>query len=58
MKNIKYHYGKLAATADKDYTQMSALRDRDSSEFAARIKVNCERLKWPAGNSLRTPARK
>jgi hypothetical protein len=37
---------------------MSALRDRDPAEFEARIKVNCERLKWLAGNSLRTPARK
>jgi hypothetical protein len=44
--------------ADKDNTQMSALRDRDPAEFEARIKVNCERLKWLAGNSLRTPARK
>ncbi|CAB3783161.1 hypothetical protein [Paraburkholderia fynbosensis] len=44
--------------ANKDNARMSALRDHDPSEFEARIKVNCERLKWLAGNSLRTPARK
>jgi hypothetical protein len=33
--------------------QMSALRDHDPQEFAERVKVNCERLKWMAENSLR-----
>lgn len=44
--------------AAKDNSQMSALRDRDPAEFASRVKVNCERLKWMAENSLRSPARK
>jgi hypothetical protein len=44
--------------ADQDNTRMSALHERDPTEFEARIKVNCERLKWLAGNSLRTPTRK
>jgi hypothetical protein len=44
--------------ADRDNSQMSALRDRDPADFAERIKVNCERLKWLAGNSLRPPAPK
>lgn len=43
--------------AEKDDSQMSALRDRDPAEFAARIKVNCERLKWMAQNSLRSAPR-
>jgi hypothetical protein len=37
---------------------MSALRERDPKEFAARIKVDCERLKWLAGNALHSPVRK
>ncbi|MFT4065313.1 hypothetical protein [Paraburkholderia sp.] len=44
--------------AQSNNSQLSALRERDPTEFAARIKVNCERLKWLAQNSLRTPARK
>jgi hypothetical protein len=44
--------------AEKDNSQMSALRDRDPTEFAARVKANCERLKWMTENSLRAPARK
>ncbi|APA85668.1 hypothetical protein BJG93_09900 [Paraburkholderia sprentiae WSM5005] len=44
--------------ADKTNSQMNALRERDPQEFAARIKINCERLKWMAGNALRSPARK
>lgn len=44
--------------AEKDNSQMNALRDRDPTEFAARVKVNCERLKWMTENSLRVPAQK
>jgi hypothetical protein len=44
--------------AQGNNSQMSALRERDPTEFASRIKVNCERLKWLAQNSLRTPTRK
>ncbi|KXU90905.1 hypothetical protein CI15_03085 [Paraburkholderia monticola] len=39
-------------------SQMNALREQDPKEFAARIKVNCERLKWLAGNALRPSAPK
>ncbi|WP_233847553.1 hypothetical protein [Paraburkholderia sp. HD33-4] len=44
--------------ADNSNSQMNALRERDPKEFAARIKVNCERLKWVAGNALHPPAPK
>jgi hypothetical protein len=44
--------------AENGNSQMRSLRERDSEEFAARVKVNCERLKWMAQNSLRPPARK
>ncbi|MEX3809412.1 hypothetical protein AB3X96_03915 [Paraburkholderia sp. BR13439] len=44
--------------ADDTNSQMNALRERDPKEFAARIKVDCERLKWMAGNALRPPAQK
>ncbi|MCC8391829.1 hypothetical protein LJ656_04440 [Paraburkholderia sp. MMS20-SJTR3] len=44
--------------AENTNRQMSALRERDPAEFASRIKVNCERLKWMAQNALRPPARK
>ncbi|MBC8726323.1 hypothetical protein OKW38_003226 [Paraburkholderia sp. MM5496-R1] len=44
--------------ADITNSQMNALRERDPKEFAARIKVNCERLKWMAGNALHRPAQK
>ncbi|MBC8746672.1 hypothetical protein OKW43_003374 [Paraburkholderia sp. WC7.3g] len=44
--------------ADKTNSQMNALRERDPQEFAARIKVNCERLKWMAGNALHPRAQK
>jgi hypothetical protein len=44
--------------AESSNRQMNALRERDPKEFAARIKVNCERLKWMAGNALRPSARK
>jgi hypothetical protein len=38
---------------DGQVRDMSALRDSNPAEFASRIKVNCERLKWMAQNSLR-----
>ncbi|MGF6480269.1 hypothetical protein [Paraburkholderia sp. JPY419] len=44
--------------ADDTNSQMNAPRERDPKEFAARIKVNYERLKWMAGNALRPPAQK
>ncbi|WP_345889838.1 hypothetical protein [Paraburkholderia sp. Cy-641] len=44
--------------AQSNIGSMNGLRERDPQEFDARIKVNCERLKWLAGNSLRTPAQK
>jgi hypothetical protein len=44
--------------AENGNIQMSSLRERDPAEFAARVKVNCERLKWMAQNSLRPPARR
>jgi hypothetical protein len=44
--------------ADNTNSQMNALRERDPKEFAARIKVNCERLKWMAGNALHGSAQK
>jgi hypothetical protein len=44
--------------ASRQITEMSSLRERDPDEFAARIKVNCERLKWMAENSLRARAPK
>jgi hypothetical protein len=44
--------------AENSNGQMSALRERDPKEFAARIKVNCERLKWMAGKALRPSTQK
>ena len=44
--------------AENTNNQMSALREQDPKEFAARIKVNCERLKWLAGNALHPSAPK
>lgn len=44
--------------AENDNRQMAALRDRDPADFAARTKVNCERIKWMVQNSLRPAARK
>jgi hypothetical protein len=44
--------------AESAIGQMNSLRDRDPKEFAGRIKVNCERLKWMAENALRSPPAK
>ncbi|SMG44381.1 hypothetical protein [Paraburkholderia susongensis] len=44
--------------AENNNSRMNGLRERDPDEFKARVKVNCERLKWLAENSLRAPARK
>lgn len=44
--------------AEAGIGQMNSLRDRDPKEFAERIKVNCERLKWMAENALRAPPAK
>lgn len=39
--------------ARRPVIDMTALREHDPDQFAARIKVNCERLRWMAQNSLR-----
>jgi hypothetical protein len=44
--------------ADRQVRDMSSLRDSNPDEFASRIKVNCERLKWMADNSLRARPQK
>lgn len=44
--------------ADRQVRDMSSLRDSNPEEFASRIKVNCERLKWMAENSLRARPQK
>jgi hypothetical protein len=38
---------------DSDAIQMRSLQLNAPSEFAARVKANCERIKWQADNSLR-----
>ncbi len=38
---------------DGDAIQMRSLQLNSPSEFAARVKGNCERIKWQADNSLR-----
>jgi hypothetical protein len=56
--NFDQHWDTGWHRAESTNNQMSALRDRDPQEFAARIKVNCERLKWMAGNALHPSAQK
>jgi hypothetical protein len=56
--NFDQHWDTGWHRAETTNSQMNALRERDPKEFAARIKVNCERLKWMAGNALRPPAQK
>jgi hypothetical protein len=38
---------------DSDAIQMRSLQLSSPSEFAVRVKGNCERIKWQADNSLR-----
>lgn len=38
---------------DSDAIQMRSLKINSPSEFASRVKGNCERIKWLAVNSLR-----
>ncbi|WP_120295004.1 hypothetical protein [Paraburkholderia sp. BL23I1N1] len=38
---------------DSDAIQMRSLQLNSPPEFAARVKSNCERIKWQADNSLR-----
>ncbi|NML30810.1 hypothetical protein HHL14_08180 [Paraburkholderia sp. G-4-1-8] len=56
--NFDQHWDTGWRRAQSNNNQMSGLRERDPAEFASRIKVNCERLKWMAQNSLHAPARK
>ncbi|RZF30778.1 hypothetical protein EVC45_04760 [Paraburkholderia sp. UYCP14C] len=56
--NFDQHWDAGWHRADNINSQMNALRERDPKEFAARMKVNCERLKWMAGNALHPPAPK
>jgi hypothetical protein len=56
--NFDQHWDAGWQRAQSTNSQMSALRERDPREFAARIKVNCERLKWMAGNALRPRGQK
>jgi hypothetical protein len=47
------HHWQLGWTrADRQVRDMNSLRDSNPEEFGSRIKVNCERLKWMAENSL------
>lgn len=41
---------------DNDALQMRSLQTGSPSEFASRVKVNCNRIKWQAENSLRVRA--
>lgn len=41
---------------DSDTIQMRSLQLNAPSEFAVRVKSNCERIKWQADNSLRVRA--
>ncbi|MFL9868656.1 hypothetical protein PQR67_31180 [Paraburkholderia fungorum] len=41
---------------DSDAIQMRSLQLNSPSEFAVRVKGNCERIKWQADNSLRVRA--
>lgn len=52
------HWQQGWARADPQVGEMRSLRDRNPEEFASRIKVNCERLKWMAENSLRARPQK
>lgn len=38
--------------AERRNLEMSALRERDPTEFAARTKVNCQRVRWMADKSV------
>jgi hypothetical protein len=41
---------------DSDTIQMRSLQLNTPAEFAARVKSNCERIKWQANNALRVRA--
>ena len=56
--NFDLHWDAGWHRAESTNGQMSGLRERDPKEFAARIKVNCERLKWMAGNALHPSSQK
>ena len=56
--NFDQHWDAGWHRAENTNSQMSALRERDPKEFAARVKVDCERLKWMAGNALHPRAPK
>lgn len=56
--NFDQHWQTGWQRAQSNIGRMNGLRERDPQEFDARIKVNCERLKWLAGNSLRASAQK
>ncbi|CAE6721466.1 hypothetical protein [Paraburkholderia haematera] len=43
---------------NSDVTQMRSLRLNSPSEFAARLKGNCDRIKWQADNLLRARPQK
>ncbi|NPT60528.1 hypothetical protein GNZ13_39750 [Paraburkholderia sp. 5N] len=40
-------------SGDRDAIQMRSLQLNSPSEFAERVKGNCERIKWQADNALR-----
>jgi hypothetical protein len=56
--NFDEHWQWGWSRANRQVTDMSALRDNNPQEFDTRIKVNCQRLKWMAENSLRTSPQK
>lgn len=53
VQDFDQHWDWGWSRANRQVTDMRALRDSNPQEFATRIKVNCGRLKWMAENSLR-----